>query len=317
MARFQVLRWMRAPLDWSIDISTISSTTMCGGRVTAYRIARPRRRPTAARPLVDRLRLFRVAVEAHERELGLDEARVDRRDADVAAEQVLAQRAGEAAHGELRGDVGRAVRVRPAAGDRAEVDDVPGLASERCSTSRVMRTRPLTLVSKTVRSSSSVDSVNGSRPSAEARGVDEDVHRAGGVDEPLAALGVGDVELSATSVSSRSTRRAPPTTFAPSSASMRAVAAPMPLEAPVTIAVLPSSGPSPGTLPPRRGRALRDRQRDGALRDLAVLVADRGVQHVAVALLRLELGRNDTVWSAAIVPTGCPTATLFLPSSTS
>ena len=36
-------------------------------------------------------------------------------------------------------------------------------------------------------------------------------------------------------------RRAPPATFAPAYASARAVAAPIPLEAPVTIAVLPSS----------------------------------------------------------------------------
>src|SRR5579864_1744938 len=44
---------------------------------------------------------------------------------------------------------------------------------------------------------------------------------------------------SAISVSSRSTRRAPPATRTPASASMRAVARPKPDEAPVTIAVLP------------------------------------------------------------------------------
>src|SRR5712691_6757517 len=44
---------------------------------------------------------------------------------------------------------------------------------------------------------------------------------------------------SATSVSTRSARRAPPATRTPASASARAVARPMPDEAPVTIAVLP------------------------------------------------------------------------------
>src|SRR5579862_5284677 len=57
------------------------------------------------RSLVDGLRLVRVALEAHERELGLDEAAVHRRHADVTAEEVLAQGAGEAADGELRRDV--------------------------------------------------------------------------------------------------------------------------------------------------------------------------------------------------------------------
>ena len=45
----------------------------------------------------------------------------------------------------------------------------------------------------------------------------------------------------ARSASIRSTRRAPPATRTPASRSFRTVAAPMPLEAPVTIAVLPSS----------------------------------------------------------------------------
>ena len=46
---------------------------------------------------------------------------------------------------------------------------------------------------------------------------------------------------SAASCSSSSTRRAPTATRAPSAASARAVVSPMPVEAPVTMAVLPSS----------------------------------------------------------------------------
>src|SRR5438309_10275325 len=46
----------------------------------------------------------------------------------------------------------------------------------------------------------------------------------------------------------RSARRAPPTTRAPSRASTYAVAAPMPLDAPVTIAIFPSSAATGGTL---------------------------------------------------------------------
>ena len=69
-------------------------------------------------------------------------------------------------------------------------------------------------------------------------------------DERLAALVVGDVERrrdvpvpasSAAACSTSSTRRAPSASRAPSAASARAVVSPIPLEAPVTIAVLPSN----------------------------------------------------------------------------
>src|SRR5206468_13133763 len=79
-------------------------------------------------PPVDGRRLFLVAAEADAREVGLDEPRVDGREPDRAAEQVLAERVGEAAHRPLGGDVERGVRVRLAAGDRAEVDDVAAVA---------------------------------------------------------------------------------------------------------------------------------------------------------------------------------------------
>src|SRR5579862_5006662 len=55
-------------------------------------------RDERARAFVDRLRLLGVAAKADERELGLDEAGVDGRHADVAPEQVFAQRAREPAY---------------------------------------------------------------------------------------------------------------------------------------------------------------------------------------------------------------------------
>ena len=108
-----------------------------------------------------------------------------------------------------------------------------------------MRTSPLTFVSSTVCSSSSVDSANGSRPSARPGVVDEDVEPAELGERALderARSSPGSVtsSSSATSASISSTRRAPPATRAPSSRSARTVAAPMPLDAPVTIAVFPS-----------------------------------------------------------------------------
>jgi hypothetical protein len=75
--------------------------------------------------------LLRVAAKADEREVGLDEPRVDGRDPDRPAEQVLPQRIGEAAYRELGGDVERGVLVRLAARDGAEVDDVPAVPEVR------------------------------------------------------------------------------------------------------------------------------------------------------------------------------------------
>src|SRR5205823_12920834 len=68
---------------------------------------------------IDRCRLLLVALEADERELRpLDEPRIDRRDADRPAEQILPQRVRETALGELRGDVRRAALVCGTARDR-------------------------------------------------------------------------------------------------------------------------------------------------------------------------------------------------------
>src|SRR5437762_9973001 len=64
-----------------------------------------------------------------EREVGLDEPRVDGRDADRPAEKILPQRVGEAALGELRRDVRCAVLVRLAARDRRSEEHTSELQS--------------------------------------------------------------------------------------------------------------------------------------------------------------------------------------------
>ena len=194
---------------------------------------------------VDGARLLLVAAEADAREVRLDEARVDRREADRTAEQVLAQRVGEAAHGELRGDVDGGVLVRLAPGDRAHVDDVAAVADVRQAEARHpqhavhVRLEHGRLVLLAAR-------VEGVAAEAEAGVVDEDVEPAERldrrVDEALAARGVASRRARARPRSRarrRGERRRRPSR--PLRASARAVAAPIPLEAPVTIAVLPSS----------------------------------------------------------------------------
>src|SRR5664279_6550713 len=109
--------------------------------------------------------------------------------------------------------------------------------------SRVMRTSPLTFVPKTRASSSSLDSSNGARPSArpallKRMLITPSCSTAAATNCALLSGSVTS-SSSATSVSSRSTRRAPPATRTPAAASARAVARPIPDDAPVTIAVLP------------------------------------------------------------------------------
>ncbi len=106
-----------------------------------------------------------------------------------------------------------------------------------------MRTRPVTLTPKTVASSSSLDSSNGARPSASPallKRMSRPPSRSTASATKRSLL-AGSVTSSgsAISVSSRSTRRAPPATRTPAAARARAVARPIPDEAPVTIAVLP------------------------------------------------------------------------------
>ncbi len=70
-------------------------------------------------------------LNADERELGLRQPRVDRRDPDRAPEEVLAQPVDEAAQRELRGHVHRGVLVRLPARDRAREQDVALVADVR------------------------------------------------------------------------------------------------------------------------------------------------------------------------------------------
>src|SRR5262245_11911044 len=113
---------------------------------------------------------------------------------------------------------------------------------------RVTRSRPLTFVSSTVRSSSSVLLSNGSRPSARPA----PLSRMSTAPSSATAASTNRRQLSgsvtstssATSASIRSVRRAPPTTRTPSARSCSIVAAPIPLDAPVTTAVLPSRLPT-------------------------------------------------------------------------
>src|SRR4051794_13151510 len=109
--------------------------------------------------------------------------------------------------------------------------------------SRVMRRSPVTLTPKTVASSSSLDSSNGARPSASpallTRMSRPPRRSTASATKRLQLAGSVTSSPSAISVSSRSTRRAPPATRTPAAASAAAVARPMPDEGPVTIARLP------------------------------------------------------------------------------
>ena len=140
-----------------------------------------------------------VAAEAHAREVGLDEAGVDDRDPDRPAEQVFAQRVGEASNGVLRGDVERRVRVRLPPRDRADVHDVTALVQVRQrepgDPDEPVHVRledgPLVLLAALV---------EGIAAERETRRVDEHVDAAaelldGTLDEALAARRIGHVEL--------------------------------------------------------------------------------------------------------------------------
>src|SRR5215471_12723030 len=186
----------------------------------------------------------------------------------------------------------------------------PGSRSECCSTSRVIRTSPFTFVSKTLRSSSSVESVNGSRPSASPAALTRMSAGPACSTKRAQLSGSRTSSSRATSVSSRSTRRAPPMTRAPSAFSRRAVAAPIPLDAPVTIAVVPSIQLSGAVrkvvraLPGTELLAGGGDERDRALRVLAVAIVDVDGHQVTPPLGGLELhleadrliGRDDRAW---------------------
>src|SRR5262245_62731727 len=81
--------------------------------------------------LVDLPGAIIVAPEADPGEVRLDEARVNGRQVDRAAEQILPQPVREAAHGELRRDVDGGVLVGLPTGDGAHVDDVAAVTDVR------------------------------------------------------------------------------------------------------------------------------------------------------------------------------------------
>src|SRR2546430_2712215 len=119
--------------------------------------------------------------------------------------------------------------------------------SRRCGRQRrVIRIRPLTLVSSTVCSSASELSSNRSLPGARPAALTRmsmpppSSSTAARANRSQLAESVTSSSSGVTDAGIRSVRRAPPTTRAPSRASVSAVAAPMPLEAPVTTADLPS-----------------------------------------------------------------------------
>src|SRR5437764_10717002 len=156
----------------------------------------PKRVDAFVRPL----RLLLVAAEANTGEVRLDEPGIDGRQPDRAPEQVLAQRIGEAAHRELRGDIDGGVLVGLAPGDRAEVDDVPAVADVWQTEAR----HPDQAVD--VRFEHRLFVLFGRLPKriaseTEACVVDEDVQATTcvgtsyGLDKPLAARLVGDVQL--------------------------------------------------------------------------------------------------------------------------
>jgi hypothetical protein len=148
--------------------------------------------------LIDLLRPLLVSAEPDLREARLDQPGVNRRQVDGAPEQVLAKGVREAADRELRGDVDGGVLVRLPAGDGADVDDVPAVADVGHAEPRhphqaedvgVDHGRLVLLRRLPERVA----------PEAEAGVVDEDVDPAqvghGPLDEALAALAVGDIEI--------------------------------------------------------------------------------------------------------------------------
>ena len=194
--------------------------------------------------LVHGRRLLLVALEADERELGPP----------VSPGAIAVIRIGRPsrssrsawlniADGRLDRAVDGRVLVRGAAGDRVHVDDVPAVADVRQAEARhphqpvdVRLDHPLLVVLARLPERVAADRAAGV--------VDEDVEPAERLDrrgdEPLRAAGSVTSSSCAKSPSRRSTRRAPTATLTPASRSAPAVAAPIPLEAPVTIAVLPS-----------------------------------------------------------------------------
>ena len=188
------------------------------------------------------------------RQLRGDRARRDHRRADVVRLDLLAQPFGDHAHGVLGRRVDRAAGADLVAGDRRDVDDVPGLLLLHVRQRRgdavehaldVDVDHPVPVVDL-----EALERRLRHQPGVVDHHVDAPVRLHGRVDQPLHLVAVGDVRrdgerLAAAAVNSsasdwrRSTRRAPSTTLAPSAESCRAVASPSPLLAPVMTTTFP------------------------------------------------------------------------------
>ncbi len=85
------------------------------------------------------LGLLDVALEAHDAEFGLDQARGDHGNAEVGRDELLAQGVGERVHGVLGGAVDGAARVGVGPGHGGDVDDVARLALEHAGDEGLLR----------------------------------------------------------------------------------------------------------------------------------------------------------------------------------
>ncbi len=195
---------MLAPEVWASAIRTISSTLTFGapseGEHDAVGDILGVQRPAHRDPGVHGLAALLVPVKPHFREVGLDQTGRDVRDPHRNALQVVAERSRVTVHGELRRDIRRAARVRPDAGDRAEVDDVAVARADQMRQAEARHAHqpehvrldhlPLVDVARLP------DGVAAAR---EPGVVDEDVEPAevgeGLLDEALAACRVGHVEV--------------------------------------------------------------------------------------------------------------------------
>ena len=195
-------------------------------------------------------------------QLGFDGTGLENTDSDVLLRDFLAERFGEPVHSELRHVVRGEVRPCLPAGDRGDVHDVRdaaqiilgggqqvrqgGLGHEEQAV-LVDRDHPLPLRDILSEDGSEQHQTGVVDEDVEAsEPVDDRLHGAFGLDAvgdvgghgeggAAGGLDLGDEDLS------RSSRRATTATVAPSSASCFAVASPMPLLAPVTIATVPAN----------------------------------------------------------------------------
>ena len=208
------------------------------------------------RATVKRLRRRRIAARAHQRKLGLDHARLDRRDAHSGAVQIAAQPERKLLHERLRSRIDVAARIRISRRDRRQVDDgaAPGdqprqqFVSERHERRhirvdhrfplgeigglrRIAPEREPGVVDQKVDATKSVGKRGQRRV---ACGFVGDVERGG-----MHLVGADSVDQRLEAFGSAAGRDDPP----PAAVNARAAASPMPEVAPVMRAVLPMPSP--------------------------------------------------------------------------